>query len=88
VATRFVLRMVEMSIVCLLAPSHLLMQLGPACRVVMAAVSIANTVKTSLGPVGLDKMLVDDVGVSDYSAVNKLPDPFATLTNAICVPRM
>ena len=29
---------------------------------VMAAVSIANVVKTSLGPVGLDKMLVDDVG--------------------------
>lgn len=30
----------------------------------MAAISIANIVKTSLGPVGLDKMLVDDVGVS------------------------
>lgn len=29
---------------------------------VMAAVSIANIVKTSLGPVGLDKMMVDDVG--------------------------
>jgi len=29
---------------------------------VMAAVSIANVVKTSLGPVGLDKMMVDDVG--------------------------
>ncbi|XP_064382946.1 T-complex protein 1 subunit alpha-like [Halichondria panicea] len=29
---------------------------------VMAAVSVANIVKTSLGPVGLDKMLVDDVG--------------------------
>ena len=32
--------------------------------IVMAAVSIANIVKSSLGPVGLDKMLVDDVGVS------------------------
>ena len=32
---------------------------------VTAAVSIANIVKTSLGPVGLDKMLVDEVGVSD-----------------------
>ena len=32
-------------------------------EIVMAAVSIANIVKTSLGPVGLDKMLVDDVGV-------------------------
>ncbi|XP_059486021.1 T-complex protein 1 subunit alpha [Neocloeon triangulifer] len=29
---------------------------------VMAACSIANIVKSSLGPVGLDKMLVDDVG--------------------------
>lgn len=28
----------------------------------MAALSIANIVKTSLGPVGLDKMLVDEVG--------------------------
>ncbi len=30
---------------------------------VLAACSIANIVKSSLGPVGLDKMLVDDVGV-------------------------
>lgn len=30
---------------------------------VMAASSIANIVKSSLGPVGLDKMLVDDIGV-------------------------
>uniref|UniRef100_A0A915J0L6 T-complex protein 1 subunit alpha n=1 Tax=Romanomermis culicivorax TaxID=13658 RepID=A0A915J0L6_ROMCU len=30
--------------------------------VVTAAAAIANIVKTSLGPVGLDKMLVDDVG--------------------------
>jgi Chaperonin GroEL (HSP60 family) len=30
----------------------------------MAACSIANIVKSSLGPVGLDKMLVDDIGVS------------------------
>jgi len=29
---------------------------------VMAALAIANIVKSSLGPVGLDKMLVDDVG--------------------------
>jgi T-complex protein 1 subunit alpha len=29
----------------------------------MAAMSVANIVKTSLGPVGLDKMLVDDIGV-------------------------
>ena len=30
---------------------------------VIAAASIANIVKSSLGPVGLDKMLVDDIGV-------------------------
>lgn len=28
----------------------------------MAALSVANVVKSSLGPVGLDKMLVDDIG--------------------------
>lgn len=28
----------------------------------MAASSIANIVKSSLGPLGLDKMLVDDIG--------------------------
>ena len=33
----------------------------------MAAASIANIVKSSLGPVGLDKMLVDDVGVNFLS---------------------
>jgi chaperonin GroEL (HSP60 family) len=32
----------------------------------MAAASIANIVKSSFGPVGLDKMLVDDIGVSIY----------------------
>ncbi|KAJ3194221.1 T-complex protein 1 subunit alpha [Irineochytrium annulatum] len=29
---------------------------------VLAAMSISNIIKTSLGPVGLDKMLVDDIG--------------------------
>lgn len=29
----------------------------------MAASAVANIVKSSLGPVGLDKMLVDDIGV-------------------------
>ncbi len=29
---------------------------------VLAASSVANIVKSSLGPVGLDKMLVDDIG--------------------------
>lgn len=31
---------------------------------VLATQAIANVVKSSLGPVGLDKMLVDDIGVS------------------------
>ncbi|MBZ6370401.1 MAG: hypothetical protein LBE44_00360 [Microbacterium hominis] len=42
---------------------------------VQAAVTIANIVRTSLGPHGLDKMLVDDIGVS-------LPLPFSTLEPA------
>lgn len=32
-------------------------------RIVIAAQSIANIVKSSLGPLGLDKMLVDNIGV-------------------------
>ncbi len=39
---------------------------------VMAASSIANIVKSSLGPVGLDKMLVDDVGVSAFRFIQDL----------------
>lgn len=37
---------------------------------VTAASAIANIVKSSLGPVGLDKMLVDDIGVSKLSLRN------------------
>uniref|UniRef100_A0A8C9FIE7 T-complex protein 1 subunit alpha n=1 Tax=Pavo cristatus TaxID=9049 RepID=A0A8C9FIE7_PAVCR len=33
---------------------------------VTAASAIANIVKSSLGPVGLDKMLVDDIGVTSF----------------------
>jgi hypothetical protein len=33
---------------------------------VIAAQSIANIVKSSLGPLGLDKMLVDNIGVLSY----------------------
>jgi len=29
---------------------------------VMACAAIANIIKSSLGPIGLDKMLVDDIG--------------------------
>ncbi|CAG2108732.1 unnamed protein product, partial [Medioppia subpectinata] len=31
-------------------------------KLLMAAAAIANVVKSSLGPIGLDKMLVDDIG--------------------------
>jgi len=45
---------------------------------VMAAVSVANIVKTSLGPVGLDKMMVDSVGdvtiTNDGATILKLLD--------------
>ena len=43
-----------------ISPYSLLLPPSPP---VLAAQSLANIVKTSLGPVGLDKMLVDDVGV-------------------------
>ena len=33
---------------------------------VLAAASIANIVKSSLGPVGLDKMIVNEIGVSAF----------------------
>lgn len=42
--------------------------------VVIAAVSVANIVKSSLGPVGLDKMLVDDVGVSGSCITTQPPN--------------
>lgn len=45
---------------------------------VMAACAIANVVKSSLGPVGLDKMLVDDIGdvtvTNDGATILKLLD--------------
>ena len=37
--------------------------------IVMAVSAVANIVRSSLGPLGLDKMLVDDVGVSFYLIV-------------------
>lgn len=45
---------------------------------VQAAVAIANIVRTSLGPHGLDKMLVDDIGVScscEAPSSSRLPIP-------------
>lgn len=33
---------------------------------VMAACAISNVIKSSLGPVGLDKLLVDEIGVRNY----------------------
>jgi hypothetical protein len=37
---------------------------------VRAAIAVANLIKTSLGPVGLDKMLVDEIG--DVTSVFRL----------------
>lgn len=53
----------------------------------MAAVSIANIVKSSLGPVGLDKMLVDEVGVSYMycSSVFKFFITYTTCLNVVYV---
>lgn len=40
--------------------------------IVIAAQSIANIIKSSLGPLGLDKMLVDNIGVSRASCPRRL----------------
>jgi hypothetical protein len=44
--------------------SPLLHEITASCTTpVVAAQTIANIVKSSLGPLGLDKMLVDNIGV-------------------------
>ena len=50
----------------------------------MAVSAIANIVKSSLGPVGLDKMLVDDIGVStEYVQSHALQALFQRLCDMI-----
>lgn len=44
---------------------------------VVAVMAVANIMKSSLGPVGLDKMLVDDIGVS-LNAVDTCADCLRT----------
>lgn len=59
----------------------------------MAAQSIANIVKSSLGPLGLDKMLVDNIGVRllqfalDYLSTNAdcLESPLRKLRSQMTV---
>ncbi|KAM8947615.1 T-complex protein 1 subunit alpha [Pelodytes ibericus] len=55
---------------------------------VMAAASIANIVKSSLGPVGLDKMLVDDIGdvtiTNDGATILKLLDVEHPAAKVLC----
>ena len=55
---------------------------------VLAASSIANIVKSSLGPVGLDKMLVDDVGdvtvTNDGATILKLLDVEHPAAKVLC----
>jgi T-complex protein 1 subunit alpha len=42
---------------------------------VIAAQSIANIIKSSLGPLGLDKMLVDNIGVRLIRSHARMPHP-------------
>ncbi|KAJ8009582.1 hypothetical protein DPEC_G00090370 [Dallia pectoralis] len=55
---------------------------------VMAASSIANIVKSSLGPVGLDKMLVDDIGdvtiTNDGATILKLLEVEHPAAKVLC----
>lgn len=55
---------------------------------VLASASIANIVKSSLGPVGLDKMLVDDVGdvtvTNDGATILKLLDVEHPAAKVLC----
>uniref|UniRef100_A0A2K6MX81 T-complex protein 1 subunit alpha n=1 Tax=Rhinopithecus bieti TaxID=61621 RepID=A0A2K6MX81_RHIBE len=55
---------------------------------VMVAAFIANIVKSSLGPVGLDKMLVDDIGdvtiTNDGATILKLLDVEHPAANVLC----
>lgn len=55
---------------------------------VLASTSIANVVKSSLGPVGLDKMLVDDVGnvtvTNDGATILKLLDVEHPAAKVLC----
>uniref|UniRef100_A0A2K6FIT5 T-complex protein 1 subunit alpha n=1 Tax=Propithecus coquereli TaxID=379532 RepID=A0A2K6FIT5_PROCO len=55
---------------------------------VMAAASIANIVKSSLGPVGLDKMLVDDIGdvtiTNDGASILKLLEVEHPAAKVLC----
>ncbi|XP_065157571.1 T-complex protein 1 subunit alpha [Atheta coriaria] len=55
---------------------------------VMAASSIANIVKSSLGPVGLDKMLVDDIGdvtvTNDGATILKLLEVEHPAARVLC----
>uniref|UniRef100_A0A2K6R5D4 T-complex 1 n=1 Tax=Rhinopithecus roxellana TaxID=61622 RepID=A0A2K6R5D4_RHIRO len=55
---------------------------------IMAAASIANIVKSSLGPVGLDKMLVDDIGdvtiTNDGATILKLLEVEHPAAKVLC----
>lgn len=57
-------------------------------NLVMAACAIANIVKSSLGPVGLDKMLVDDIGdvtvTNDGATILKLLEVEHPAARVLC----
>ncbi|KAF0989645.1 hypothetical protein HZS_6618 [Henneguya salminicola] len=55
---------------------------------IMAALAVSNVVKTSLGPVGLDKMLVDDIGditiTNDGATILKLMEVEHPAAKILC----
>lgn len=61
---------------------------GVRTKNMMAAVAIANIVKSSLGPVGLDKMLVDEVGdvtvTNDGATILKLLEVEHPAAKVLC----
>jgi len=63
--------MSEQTMVCITFPFY------PKIWLVTAVQAVANIVKSSLGPQGLDKMLVDDIG--DITITNDGTLPFSII---------
>ena len=47
--------------------------MNPNVPIVLATQAVANVVKSSFGPSGLDKMMVDDIGVGRVTAFREHP---------------
>eukprot|EP01047_Picozoa_sp_COSAG01_P044713 COSAG01_NODE_4067_length_5384_cov_11.038032_3_plen_214_part_00 len=65
-------------------PSCLVSPWSCACASPQAACAVANIVKTSLGPLGLDKMLVDDLG--EVTITNDGATILQQLDVQVCMP--